>query len=140
MKENSAKYETLCHYGIIQPIFSLKIVRTIVMTKQIMQFELDDGSPVYVEVEDSGYSDRERVSRRGDSSIEKAQEHFVTALASVRPAAEAVLDTFRELNTPDEINLEFGIKFGGKVGAIIASVDSEATFKVALKWKNERHP
>lgn len=111
------------------------------MAKQIMQFELEDGSPVYVEVEDSGDSDRERVSRRGDDSrIDKAQERFVTALARVRPAAEAVLDTFRELNTPDEIHLEFGIKLRGKVGAIIASVDSEATFKVALKWKNERHP
>ena len=40
------------------------------------------------------------------------------------------------MNTPDEIGLEFGIKFNAKAGAVFASVDSEATFKVSLKWKN----
>ena len=38
---------------------------------------------------------------------------------------------------PTEIELEFGVKFNAKAGAIIASVDSEATFKVALKWVNQ---
>lgn len=49
-----------------------------------------------------------------------------------------MLETFRELNTPDEIDLEFGIKLSGRLGALIASVDSEATFKVKLNWTNER--
>ena len=56
-------------------------------------------------------------------------------ITRVKPAAEAVLNAFREMNTPDEINLEFGLKFSAKAGAILASVDGEATFKVALKWK-----
>lgn len=47
-----------------------------------------------------------------------------------------LLDNLKELNTPDEINLEFGLKFGAKAGAIFASADSEAVFKVAIKWKN----
>ena len=47
-----------------------------------------------------------------------------------------MLESFKEMNTPDEIDLEFGIKFNAKAGAVFASVDSEATFKVSLKWKN----
>jgi len=46
------------------------------------------------------------------------------------------LKTFQEINTPAEINLEFGVKFNAKAGFIFASADSEATFKVSLKWKN----
>lgn len=49
-----------------------------------------------------------------------------------------MLDAFRQLDTLEEIALEFGIKFNAKAGVIIASVDSEATFKVALKWCNRR--
>ncbi|MCK7576896.1 MAG: hypothetical protein MZV65_14195 [Chromatiales bacterium] len=41
------------------------------------------------------------------------------------------------MNTPTEIGLEFGVKFSAKAGAIIASVDSEAVFKVSLKWSNK---
>ncbi len=37
-----------------------------------------------------------------------------------------------------EIGLEFGIKCNARAGvAVFASVDSEATFKVSLKWKNK---
>jgi hypothetical protein len=61
---------------------------------------------------------------------------FEEAVSRIRPAAQALLDSLRALNTPDEINLEFGLKFNGKAGAIFASVDSEAVFKVAIKWKN----
>jgi len=107
------------------------------MTKDIIQFELADGSPVYVEVESRDATGITRVGR-GDEAIAKAQDRFVEALNKIKPATEAVLDTLRDLNTPDEINLEFGIKLSGTLGAVFASVDSEATFKVALKWKNEK--
>jgi hypothetical protein len=40
------------------------------------------------------------------------------------------------MNSPAEIGLEFGIKLNAKAGAIFASVDSEATFKVSIKWRN----
>jgi len=37
------------------------------------------------------------------------------------------------LDAPEEIGLEFGFKFNSKAGAVIASVDSEAAFKVSIK-------
>jgi len=48
-----------------------------------------------------------------------------------------MLDTFKDINTPAEINLEFAVKFSAELGcAILASTKGEATFKVGLKWKN----
>jgi len=105
--------------------------------KHLVEFALEDGSVVAVEVEGEG-SGMQRASRGGETEAEQAKSRFTEAIARVKPAAEAVLNAFREMNTPDEIGLEFGVKFSAKAGAILASADSEATFKVALKWKNEK--
>jgi hypothetical protein len=106
--------------------------------KKLAEFELD-GASVFIEVDegDGEHSDRTvRGQQRGGAEQDRAQR-FVDAVARVKPAAEAVLRTFQELQTPDEISLEFGVKFNAKAGAILASVDSEATFKVSLKWKRK---
>ena len=78
------------------------------------------------------------MSRGGDNGAEKADSLFVDAVDRIKPAAEVILNAFREMNTPDEIALEFGLKFNAKTGVIFASADSEATFKVSLKWTNDK--
>lgn len=101
--------------------------------KQIIQFDLEDDSPAYIEIDDN-VSGHRRISRKG-AGIDKADDRFADAVARIKPATEVVLKTLRDLNTPDEICLDFGLKFNVTAGAIFASVDSEATFKVSLKWK-----
>lgn len=103
--------------------------------KNLIEFEID-GNPVYVEVEESEVPEGMRRVSRGGEGLLKAEDRFNDAISRIRPAADALLNTFREMNTPDEIGLDFGIKFNARAGAIFASVDSEATFKVSLKWKN----
>jgi hypothetical protein len=101
----------------------------------IAPFELEDGTLVYVEVEDVDRGMR-RVSRGGEEK--DACGRFKEALAYVRPAAEEVLNAFREMNTPDEIALEFGLKLSAELGvAFFASTKGDATFKVSLKWSNK---
>lgn len=108
------------------------------MQKHLVEFELDDGSTIAIEVEGEG-SGVQRVGRSGEEGeAEKAKSRFTEAVAKVKPAAELVLNAFRELNTPDEIGLEFGVKFNANAGAFLASAGSEATFKVSLKWTNEK--
>lgn len=103
--------------------------------KKVVQFDWN-GTPMFVEMEGGEDYAGKDVNRGDDSEAEQAGNRFTESIAKIKPAAEAVLKTFKDLNTPAEINLEFGIKFNAKAGAIFASVDSEATFKVALKWKN----
>ena len=107
--------------------------------KETIQFELDDGTLIYLEGEEirnAAGSSFVRLRGGDRHSEQNTVGRFQASIERIRPAAQLVLDSFRSLNSPDEINLEFGIKFNSKVGAIIASADSEATFKVALKWKN----
>lgn len=102
--------------------------------RTIVKYELD-GAPVYVEIETD---DDLMLVARDDSGVPTAQARFIEALAHVRPAVDAVLDAFRAANRPSEIALEFGVKFNVKLGAVLASADSEATFKVNLKWVNPK--
>ena len=105
--------------------------------KKLIEFELD-GQSVYIEAEETNPEGMRRVSRGGENETEKADSLFVDAVDRIKPAAEVILKAFREMNTPDEIALEFGLKFNAKTGVIFASADSEATFKVSLKWTNEK--
>jgi hypothetical protein len=109
----------------------------------IVEYRLDEKTTVMIEVErrPSAPQSAQRISRGGgtaDAATNEVTRRFDEALEGIRPAAERVLKVFQEMNTPEEISLEFGLKFGAKAGVILASADSEATFKVALRWKNER--
>ena len=103
--------------------------------KAIVQYKLKDGTPINIEVIDEN-SEFQRVSRSGTNDVIEATNSFEEALGYIAPAAQSVVDTFKELNTPQEIGLEFNLKFTAKAGVVIASVGTEASFKVSLKWKN----
>lgn len=103
---------------------------------EFIEFDLDEKTSVFIEAQD-GFGDG-GVDRMGGEDGDKKKRKFMEVIKGIKPAAEAVLATFREMDTPEEIGLEFGIKFNAKAGAVFASVDSEATFKVSLKWTNKR--
>jgi hypothetical protein len=108
-------------------------------TKHLIQYDLGDGTPIYIEAEEQGVKGRQFIGRGRDTEEPiKAESRFSEALTHIKPAAESVLQTFRDMNTPDEITLDFSLRFHAKLGAIFASADSTATFKVMLKWKNEK--
>jgi hypothetical protein len=106
--------------------------------KKLIEFKLADDSSIFIEAEDTETQARQRVGRGGENETEAATNRFENAIQQIKPAAEAVLQTFQEMNTPNEIALEFGIKFNANAGAIFASAGSEATFKVVLKWVNKK--
>jgi len=101
-------------------------------------YTLEDGTPVYIEAEEvekpkgsklvSGKKDKEGVEVK----------RFENALVNIKPAAESVLQTFRDMNTPDEITLDFSLKFKADIGAVFASTGTQAIFRVTLKWKNDK--
>jgi hypothetical protein len=106
------------------------------MSNDVLKFELADGTPVYVETSESVSDSGLRRAGRGAGQPTEVDKRFEDAVARIRPAAQVLLDSLRDLNTPEEISLEFGIKFSASAGAIFASVDSEAAFKVSITWKN----
>jgi len=102
--------------------------------KRLVQFPLEDGNTVLIEVNEPDTGGITRAAR-SDEVIQRAARTFDDALEQVKPAAEAVLKKLTTLSTrPDEVEIEFGLKIGAEVGAFIASGTVEANYTVRLKW------
>ncbi len=104
--------------------------------REYRDFILADGTQVTFESDLPAASGAEQLTgRRGEA---QAEERFDVVLQRIRPVAQSLLDSLKDLNTPQEISLEFGVKLGGEAGVVFASATSECNFKVALKWTNDR--
>jgi hypothetical protein len=106
---------------------------------RLVEFRVGEaGDVVLIEIDEPEATGPGRVGRVNEA-VETSAKSFGEALAQVRPAIDTMLETLKGLSSrPDEISAEFGIKLGAKMGAFLASADSEAQFKVALKWKAAR--
>lgn len=89
----------------------------------IVRFDVDDVTGV----------GPENVSRKDGTVTAKLDESLDEALASARPAAEAVINTFRALS-PDAIAVEFGLRLDAQAGAVFAKAGIGAHFTVTLSW------
>jgi len=109
------------------------------MGKTLLKFKLDDGTEIYVESQDDiSSSGLTKTSKKNKDNIVEADEKFETLIEKIKPVSNLIMKSLKELNTPDDIELSLGIKFGGKAGIIFASVDSEAIFNLKLKWSNPK--
>lgn len=109
--------------------------------KNLLEFKLDNGESAFVEIDETEKSQsRQDVSRGESEPAEPLQAHrsFNDAVKCITPIGNSLLSSLKEINTPDEINLEFGFKFSGKAGIVFTSAESEASFKVSIKWKNDK--
>ncbi len=101
--------------------------------KHLVEFPLEDGGSVVIEVDEPETSGTVRASR-GDT-LAKAKETLEEALNNVLPVTKSVVEKLRSIgNKPDEIEIAFGVKLTTTAGAVIASATAEANFDVTLRW------
>jgi hypothetical protein len=106
------------------------------LVKRLVEFPLEDGGTVLVEVEEpAGGPVTRGLGRNGSTLAERTDRTFEEATASVTPAARSLINRLRAMeNPPDEIQVEFGVQLSAKTGAFIASVAAEANFRVVMTW------
>ena len=102
---------------------------------ELLRFETGDGH-VVVEIA----PDELGVHRAaGAGGIVEVKRRFEEALGSVRDAAAAALDVFRDGRVrPDDVEIEFGVRLNAEVGAVIAKSVVEGHLVVKLKWASPR--
>lgn len=100
---------------------------------ELVWFDLDQGDGILVEVDEDA-SGIERVSR-DEGGLVRASKGLEAALAAVRPAARAVLESVDGLGLCER-QVQFGVKLNGEVGAVIAKSGVEANFQVTLIWRD----
>ncbi len=109
------------------------------MAKHLVEFPLEGGGSVLVEVSESEATDNMRRIGREDELLQKSQQTFEMALDGIRPIASTLINKLRNLNQPaDEVQVKFGLKMSAAAGAIIASASVEGNYEITLKWN--RHP
>jgi len=108
--------------------------------KKVLQLKSNDGSDLFVEV--SEVVQNEPI--RGDSSesrgiIENAKESFEKALQPLKEISNSIVNCIKSISSsPKEVEVELGLKFTAKAGIILTSLDSEAHFRITLKWTNDK--
>jgi Trypsin-co-occurring domain 1 len=107
-----------------------------VNVQRLIEFPLQDGGTVLVQVNESGIGPTTRgLSNR--AVAEQAQHTFEQAVDRVRPAAQALINQLRGLaDSPNEIGIEFGLELNAEAGAFIASASTTANFRVSLTWRS----
>jgi hypothetical protein len=99
---------------------------------RLVAFPVADNQTNLVEVDDPDVGNQP-VAR---GVAERAQETFETAIAQIRPGVEALMVQLRDLTAkPENVSLEFGIKFTAGADALIAKTSVEGNIKVTLTWK-----
>lgn len=102
--------------------------------KRVISMPLEAGGTIELEIEDNAISP---VTRGGVQQpvFEKAVGSFEAAVARVKPVAVAVVEQFAEaVHGTTSVKVTFGLKFNAEAGAVIASVGSEANFKIEVNW------
>jgi hypothetical protein len=104
--------------------------------KRLIDFNMDDGGKLVVEVEDVMFSSGAMRGGLSSDIMVKAEQTFESALARIKPAVRAIAASIHDVYHPaDEVEVTFGIKLSAEAGAIITSTSTEANFEVKLKWK-----
>ena len=103
--------------------------------KQVIEFSTDYGASVYVEVDEQMEDDRIAL---GERIVHTAQQTLDSAMESVKPLANTIMNKIKSLNEPaDEVEVKFGIKMSAELGAVIASGNAEVNYEITLKWNKK---
>lgn len=109
---------------------------------RLVEFPLENGSSVFVEVDDAHGSAGEARRGWGDRDVrvvEQAQVSFERAVQRVQPAVHGLLQQLRSIaEPPDQVQVEFGLQLSAEVGAFVAGASSTGNFKVSLTWNKPR--
>jgi hypothetical protein len=105
---------------------------------RLVSFTTASGEDVAVQVPDDGPAQAGPVTRGwvSDHVEENTEKRLDDALAKVQPAVGALIAQARSLvDTPNEIEVQFGIQLSVEVGAFITA-SSTSNFRVTMTWRS----
>jgi len=105
--------------------------------KHLVEFPLDQGGSVFVEIDEQSPGATMRgLGKDRSALVKKADKTFEYATAAVMPAAHGLITWLRSIaDPPDEVGIQFDVNLSAQTGAFIASVTTDANFKVSMTWR-----
>jgi len=107
------------------------------MVKRLVEFPLEQGGSVLIEIDESPAGPVTRgLGKAYPALVEQADKTFEDATATVTPAALSLIARLRGIDDPpDEVGIEFGVQLSAQAGAFIASAAGQANFVVSMTWR-----
>ena len=101
---------------------------------KLIEFNVPNGTVVVESQEDVAGT---IVRGAGLSQLtEKVGKSLVDTLSVIRPVAEAALSACGDLAAaPETVEVEFGLKFDVRIGAVIAHSSADGSMRIKLVWK-----
>lgn len=107
--------------------------------KPLIKYSLDGDDSILVEVEELPTSEVDEglvANYPGQQVVVQAQTSFADAMDKIKPVAANIIGKVRELkDSPDEVEVKFGVKMTAEMGAIIPSANVAGNYEITLKWK-----
>lgn len=112
-----------------------------------MQFVLDNDDYVYMELTeldvgesnidsdepDFGYDNIDSATGFENGAISQKGNRFRSAVKKIVPVANEIYEALETLS-PNEIEVEFGVKFTAATNILITSGGAEAHYTVRMRW------
>ena len=106
--------------------------------KEYLEFSTAECGSIIIEGDDLRSEGGVELAAGGGRIVRKMEKSFEDTVDGIRTAAELLASKLSDLSeTPDEVQIEFGIGMNGKAGAVIVAADIGANFKVTLKWRKQ---
>jgi hypothetical protein len=104
----------------------------------LVEFSLEDGGSLYVEVDDApsaGPTVRGRASP--GAVVSQAGATLEHVLGGVGPMLAGLVDRMRAAASPTSVEVEFSIKLTADAHLVVARSGGEANFRVTARWSPE---
>ncbi|NJK28458.1 MAG: hypothetical protein HC925_08380 [Coleofasciculaceae cyanobacterium SM2_3_26] len=109
---------------------------------RLIEFPVGEGQTVLVEAREfETRSGDTPVSKRRGIDVREARQTLEEALESLRPVVSVVKSKLDALVEPaDEVEVKFGVKLSGEVGAVVTTLGGEVNWEITLRWKKPETP
>jgi transcription antitermination factor NusA-like protein len=107
------------------------------MTK-LVRFDAGDGTTIFVEVEEVASEDIEPVAKTPGELAAMARQTLSSSLDEIAPMVRTMKNRVNAMTDPgDQVEVKFGVKLSGEIGAVIGKVGGEVNYEITLKWSHQ---
>ena len=105
----------------------------------LIEVQLDNGRTILIESSLDDCSDDLMDPVTGNKVVKKTKEFLNTSFDQIKSFSTGISESISDIEIkPDEIEVEFAVKFSADAGIIISSVGTEASITIKLKWDKSK--
>lgn len=109
--------------------------------RNILEVTMNDGTKMYIEAFNNElHNGTDSVfvpASSGEEIIKKTMKQLSQSLSSISNFSNTIIEKIRNVDIcPNEIEVDFSVKFSADANVIISSMSSEANFVIKMKWNN----